>query len=44
MTILNKDQKFNSEMTYHEEILTKIAKQFEEKCPRQSPTIYEYRD
>lgn len=44
MGILNRDRKFNIDMTHREEVLTQIAKQLEEKFGRGKPSIYEYRD
>lgn len=43
MDILNRQQKFNVDMTHREEVLTRIAKAIEDRCKRQKPTVHEYK-
>ena len=43
MNILNRQSRFNTDMSYREEVLTKIAKSIEEKSKRQKPAIHDYK-
>ncbi|XP_070508869.1 uncharacterized protein CG7065-like [Chironomus tepperi] len=43
MSILNRQSRFNNDMTYREEVLTKIAKKIEEQSKRQKPSVYDYK-
>lgn len=44
MAILNRDRRFNTDMTYREEVLTHIARQLEQRFKRQKLLVYEYRE
>lgn len=44
MEILNRDRKFNIDMTHREEVLTKIAHRLQQEFGRGKPSIYEYRE
>ncbi|CAG9812141.1 unnamed protein product [Chironomus riparius] len=43
MNILNRESRFNTDMSYREEVLTKIAKSIEEQSKRQKPTVHDYK-
>lgn len=43
MKILNPLKRFNIDMNYREDILTKVAKAIEEKSKRQKPMVCEYK-
>ena len=44
MTILNKNHRFNVDMSYREEVLTSITMKIEEHLGRLKPSVYEYRE
>lgn len=44
MDVLNRNQKFNVDMTYRQNVLTSIAEKIETKFGRGKPVIYEYRE
>jgi hypothetical protein len=44
MAMLNKNQQFNVDMKYREEVLTSITKRIEEKFGILKPSVYEYRE
>lgn len=43
MSVLNRQSRFNNDMSYREELLTKIAKTIEEQSKRQNPTVTDYK-
>ena len=43
MNVLNRQSRFNTDMSYREEVLTKIAKSIEEQSKRQKPTVHDYK-
>ena len=43
MNVLNRQSRFNADMSYREEVLTKIAKSIEEQSKRQKPTVHDYK-
>lgn len=44
MDVLNRNQKFNIDMTYRQDVLSSIAEKIESKFGRLKPLIHEYRD
>lgn len=44
MSSLNRDHKFNSDMTHREIVLTAIAKEIESKFKRSKPRVSDYRE
>lgn len=43
MDILNRQERFNVDMTHREDVLTKLAKEIESRSKRQKATVHDYK-